>query len=48
MLPNSGLPIKMNKLQNEKKYFLGFFKIFFMTTTTSATQQLKHPVHCFP
>ena len=39
MLPNSGLPIKMNKLQNEKKnIFWGFFKIFFMTTTTSATQ----------
>ena len=44
MLPNSALPKKMNKLQNEKKIFFGvFFKIFFMTSTTRATQQLKHP-----
>ena len=50
MLPNSGLPKKMNKLHNEKKiFFWGFLKIYFMTSQEDgAPQQLKHPLHCFP
>ena len=40
MLPNSGLPKKMNKLQNQKKiFFWGFFKIFFMTSQQQVATQ---------